>query len=74
LKDGEYAMVSGTALTSFREFYQKGNLFSVSKKSLGLLKDQENKIMLFGESYVRYLEPSLSLLEFEKTWTYVNYF
>lgn len=68
-------MVSGTALTSFREFYQKGiNLFSVSKKSLGLLKDQENKIMLFGESYVRYLEPSLSLLEFEKTWTYVNYF
>ena len=68
-------MVSGTALASFREFYQKGNnLFSVSKKSLGLLKDQDNKIMLFGESYVRYLEPSLSLLEFEKTWTYVNYF
>lgn len=55
LKDGEYAMISGTALTSFREFYQKGgwNLFYVSKKSLGLLKDQENKVMLFGESYVR---------------------
>ena len=54
-KDGQYAMVSGTALTSFREFYLKGgwNLFSVSKKSLDLLKDQENKIVLFGESYVR---------------------